>query len=78
MGDNLLENRVIRLEENSYFLEEKLKALDGQILAQQASLDLLEQNLRQIREALTDIRMLLSVDAKIPDARPPHYGPEPW
>lgn len=75
-----MEKRLIRLEENCYFLEEKLRALDLQLASQQETLANLEKDFFRMKEILTEIRRMLA-DASQPnlaDPRPPHYGPETW
>lgn len=75
----MLEMRIIRLEENVYFLEERLKELDNHMREQQDQLDAIEKNFQQLNHALQDIRTLLSSSAaKIPAQPPPHYGPQTW
>lgn len=78
-GPNL-EPRVIRLEENNYFLEERLKALDGQVLAQQQKLDTLEKELGRLGRALLELRGLLEGKMGAPGSEPPppHWQSTFW
>lgn len=71
---------MISLEENLYFLEEKLKALDSQITSQQNELATIEQSVTHLREVFLEMKNLLaaSVPSKPADTRPPHYGPDTW
>lgn len=78
-GPNL-EPRVIRLEGNSYFLEERLKALDGQVLAQHQKLDALEKELGRLGRALLELRGLMEGKLSSPgsDPPPPHWQSTFW
>lgn len=75
-------DRLMRLEENAYYLEEQLKALDEQVLKQQASIDNLSKQVESLRSALGEIRDLLSAapgPAEKPDASlPPHHVARFW
>lgn len=76
------DGRVIRLEENAYFLEEKINSLDTQISAQQKQLDELGKKLEQIRLIVLNMRERLAEsagDGKIGDGEiPPHHAAKFW
>lgn len=76
-----LELRVIRLEETNYFLEEKLSALDQQMLAQQHKIDQLEKELISLRNSLRQIHDLLAdhtLAGNAKEALPPHWQSTFW
>lgn len=81
--DTEIEKRLIRLEELGYFQEEKLKALDSQLLEQQAQLDHLEQEVEHLQHILAQTRGLLSElsggGGGKPEAEiPPHSHSTGW
>ncbi len=62
-----------------YFLEERFKALDKQTVEQQAQLDLLEKQLKEVVRRLKEINELLSDEVQPPvDGPPPHHIPRLW
>lgn len=77
-----VEMRLIRLEESGYFQEEKLKALDAQILAQQHQLDKLASELQALRTSLEQARTILSdmTNSTLSQApeTPPHSHSTGW
>lgn len=73
-----LEKRLVRLEENAYFLEEQIKGVDRQTAAQQEQLDQLDKNLKQVLSQLREIHELLSESRASADNLPPHHLPRFW
>lgn len=69
-----LVRRLIRLEENAFFQEERLKALDAALTDQQRQLDALERQLAQLRAITRALRDKLADSPE--DALPPHFMPE--
>lgn len=69
------EMRVIRLEESSYFQEERLKALDGQLLAQQKQIDEMERAIKSLEAKLERLEANNDVfaDGRPGHELPPHY-----
>lgn len=68
--------RVTRLEELTFFQEERLRALDAALTAQQLQLDKLEHDMAK---AVNVIRALREKLEQQPDnALPPHFMPERW
>lgn len=77
-----LDLRLTRLEENSYFQEERLKALDSQILAQQKELDRLSGIVKCIERRLNVLEIAVGEAASKTGAGsdvevPPHYSQKP-
>lgn len=71
---NTLEVRVTRLEETAFFQEERLRALDAALTAQQAQLDAMERQVADLRALARSLRDKL---AEAPEnALPPHFMPE--
>ncbi|MBD5607826.1 MAG: SlyX family protein [Desulfovibrio sp.] len=73
-----MENKLIRLEEQAYFQDEKLKELDERLLAQQIQMDALNRRLDAIGAALLEIREYLRGKGGKGDEKPPHYHNDPW
>lgn len=73
-GQAALVRRLIRLEENAFFQEERLKALDAALTDQQRQLDALERQLAQLRAITRALRDKLADSPE--DALPPHFMPE--
>ena len=68
------EQRLARLEELSFFLEEQLRQLNAALTAQQTQLDKVE---RDLADALAVIRLLREKLAEQPEnTLPPHFMPE--
>lgn len=73
------EERLIRLEELTFFQEERLEALNAALTAQQRQLDAVEQRLTDAVEMLRALRgqlELLKGGAGGEEELPPHYMPE--
>lgn len=74
-----IEARLTRLEELSYFQEEKLKELDAVLASQRAALDALEKKTDALREALRHTRDFLEASRESAEREiPPHFGQAPW
>lgn len=70
------DDRLTRLEELTFFQEERLRALDAALTAQQLQMDRLEHDMAK---ATTVIRALREKLEQQPDnALPPHFMPERW
>ena len=70
------EDRLTRLEELTFFQEERLKSLDAALTAQQRQLDKLEKD---FADASTVIRLLREKLGDQPEnTLPPHAIPERW
>ena len=69
-----LEGRLARLEETTFFQEERLKELDSALTAQQAQLDAMERQLADLRGLAKALRDKLT-DAP-ENTLPPHSMPE--
>ncbi|MBO4300051.1 MAG: SlyX family protein [Desulfovibrio sp.] len=68
--------RLDRLEELTFFQEERIAALDTALAAQQRQLDKVE---RELAMALASIRRLRDQLRDVPEnTLPPHYMPERW
>lgn len=72
--------RIIRLEENVFFLEKRLGELDGQILSQQQEIARLEKELAEIHSLF---HLMKEAHAKFLTERgsreiPPHYQSTAW
>ena len=71
-----IEDRLTRLEELTFFQEERIEKLDAALMAQQNQLDAVEQELASAR---TVIRTLRDKMAEQPEnGLPPHFMPERW
>ena len=70
------DDRLTRLEELTFFQEERIKALDAALTAQQLQLDKLEQD---FSDATSVIRLLREKLGDQPEnSLPPHSMPERW
>jgi len=70
------DDRLTRLEELTFFQEERIKALDAALTAQQLQLDKLEQD---FSDATSMIRLLREKLGDQPEnSLPPHSMPERW
>lgn len=70
------DDRLTRLEELTFFQEERIKALDAALTAQQHQMDKLEQD---FADAASIIRLLREKLGDQPEnALPPHSMPERW
>ncbi|CAK7003713.1 MAG: Protein SlyX [Desulfovibrio sp.] len=73
---NMLEDRLTRLEELTFFQEERIAKLDAALTAQQTQLDAVE---RELANARLVIRSLRDKVAQQPEnTLPPHFMPERW
>ena len=68
--------RVTRLEELTFFQEERLRALDAALTAQQLQLDRLEQEMAKAGGVIRALRDKL--EQQPDNALPPHFMPERW
>lgn len=73
-----MDERLIRLEEASYFQEERLKELDERIVTQQAQIDLLERRLESVTRTLIQLREVLFGNMANHKEKPPHYQDNLW
>ena len=70
------QDRLTRLEELTFFQEERLKSLDAALTAQQRQIDKLEKD---FADATSVIRLLREKLGDQPEnALPPHSMPERW
>lgn len=70
------DDRLTRLEELTFFQEERIRELDAALTAQQLQLDKLEQD---FSDATSVIRLLREKLGDQPEnALPPHSMPERW
>ena len=75
-NETLNEDRLTRLEELTFFQEERLKSLDAALTAQQRQIDKLEKD---FAEASSVIRLLREKLGDQPEnTLPPHSMPERW
>ena len=73
---NMLEDRLTRLEELTFFQEERIEKLGAALAAQQTQLDAVE---RELADARLVIRALRDKMAQQPEnTQPPHFMPERW
>ena len=73
---NSVDDMLTRLEELTFFQEERIKQLDAALTAQQMQLDKLEQD---FSDATSVIRMLREKLGDQPEnGLPPHSMPERW
>ncbi|MTJ94100.1 MAG: SlyX family protein [Desulfovibrio sp.] len=70
------EDRLTRLEELTFFQEERLKELDAALTAQQKQLDKLEKEFADATSVIRQLREKLGDQAE--NALPPHSMPERW
>ena len=75
MSQNL-EDRLTRLEEMTFFQEERIEKLDAALTAQQMQLDSVEQELASARTVIRALRDKLSQQPE--NSLPPHFMPERW
>ena len=75
MSQNL-EDRLTRLEELTFFQEERIEKLDAALTAQQMQLDNVEQELASARTIIRALRDKLSQQPE--NSLPPHSMPERW
>ncbi|MDE5833857.1 MAG: SlyX family protein [Desulfovibrio sp.] len=73
-----MEDRLIRLEEQAYFQDEKLKELDSRLFDCQRGLETLEKRLDAMSAALAEIRDFLAGGRNKGDEKPPHYHNDHW
>ena len=71
-----LEDRLTRLEELTFFQEERIEKLDAALTAQQMQLDSVEQELASARTVIRALRDKLSQQPE--NSLPPHFMPERW
>ena len=75
-NETLNEDRLARLEELTFFQEERLKSLDAALTAQQRQIDKLEKD---FADATSVIRLLREKLGDQPEnTLPPHSMPERW
>ena len=75
-NDDLNEDKLTRLEELTFFQEERLKSLDAALTAQQRQIDKLEKD---FADATSVIRLLREKLGDQPEnTLPPHSMPERW
>ena len=75
MSQNL-EDRLTRLEELTFFQEERIEKLNAALTAQQMQLDNVEQELASARTVIRALRDKLSQQPE--NSLPPHSMPERW
>ena len=69
-------DRLTRLEELTFFQEEKLKELDTALTAQQKQLDKLEKDFADATSVIRQLREKLGDQPEV--TLPPHSMPERW
>lgn len=74
------EQRLTRLEENGYFMETRLKALDEQIAEQQAQLGNLAKSVERLQAKMGEIRDFLAQtrSGSQEEPTPPHHIAKFW
>ena len=70
------QDRLTRLEELTFFQEEKLKELDTALTAQQKQLDKLEKDFADATSVIRQLREKLGDQPEV--TLPPHSMPERW
>ena len=70
------EDRLTRLEELTFFQDERLKSLDAALTAQQMQLDKLEKDFSDATSVIRQLREKLSDQPE--NSLPPHSMPERW
>ncbi len=70
------QDRLTRLEELTFFQEEKLKELDTALTAQQKQLDKLEKDFADATSVIRQLREKMGDQPEI--TLPPHSMPERW
>lgn len=81
MDNKSFEQRLIRLEENVFFQEEKLAALDQEMRQLRSQTDALVRHLQGVRESMAHLRELLEGGHRggnLADPPPPHYSQHTW
>lgn len=73
---NMLEDRLTRLEELTFFQEERIEKLDAALTAQQTQLDAVERELADARLVIRSLRDKLAQQPE--NTLPPHFMPELW
>ena len=73
---NMLEDRLTRLEELTFFQEERIEKLDAALTAQQTQLNAVERELADARLVIRSLRDKLAQQPE--NALPPHFMPERW
>ncbi|WP_291439302.1 SlyX family protein [Desulfovibrio sp.] len=73
---NMLEDRLTRLEELTFFQEERIEKLDAALTAQQTQLDAVERELADARLVIRALRDKLTQQPE--NTLPPHFMPERW
>ena len=73
---NMLEDRLTRLEELTFFQEERIEKLDAALTAQQTQLDAVERELAEARLVIRSLRDKLAQQPE--NTLPPHFMPERW
>ncbi|ATD80241.1 MULTISPECIES: SlyX family protein [Desulfovibrio] len=73
---NMLEDRLTRLEELTFFQEERIEKLDAALTAQQTQLDAVERELADARLVIRSLRDKLAQQPE--NTLPPHFMPERW
>lgn len=70
------EDRLTRLEELTFFQEERLKELDTALTAQQRQIDKLEKDFADATSVIRQLREKMGDQPEI--TLPPHSMPERW
>ena len=70
------QDRLTRLEELTFFQEERLKELDTALTAQQKQLDKLEKDFADATSVIRQLREIMGDQPEI--TLPPHSMPERW
>lgn len=71
--NNILEERLTRLEETVYFQEQTLRELNDALARQQVQLDEAERLLTATRERLRSLTILMADHGGEDTGPPPHY-----
>ena len=75
-NETLNEDRLTRLEELTFFQEERLKSLDAALTAQQRQIDKLEKDFADSSSVIRLLREKLGDQPE--NTLPPHSMPERW
>jgi len=70
-----MEEKIARLEEQSYFQEKLLSQLNDALTFQQAQIDLLEKRIAELEQNVDGLLESAPQDAPV-NTLPPHYMPE--
>lgn len=71
------DDRLIRLEEQCYFQERRLEALNEALTRQQRQMDEMERQMGDMRRLLRLMWQRMDQDGDAPEnSLPPHYMPE--